>query len=71
MKKMSSNFNMSYVSLGNSRIRIDHVLQCSLQRELKLERGKEWWQCSLLGGCSALGGEENKWMDQIYFIVIC
>ena len=35
MKKMSSHFNMSYVSLGKPvhfRITIDHVLQCSLQR---------------------------------------
>lgn len=58
MKKMSNNIKMSSASLGkcvHSRITIDHVLQCSLQREPKLKRGKEWWQCLFLGN-SALGG---------------
>ena len=57
MKKMSRNFSMSSVSLGksvHSRVTTDPGLQRSLQGELKLRRGKEWWQGSFLGNTALL-----------------
>lgn len=69
------NVKMSCASLGRS-VHSRITLQCSLQRELKLKRGKEQWWCSLLGN-TALGWKEGgksgciknmttKWFIQSY-----